>query len=338
MEQHRSGEVDLGIVVPAFNEEANLPTLVRELATTLEPAGIQYELVLVDDGSRDGTRGVIRALCRENPTVRGLLLSRNFGHQPAVSIGLQHVRGKAIAVMDADLQDRPSDLMELYECWRREGADVVYAVRQGRKENIFKRSAYALFYRILGKLANIEIPLDSGDFCVMGRSFVDRLNALPERQRFVRGLRAWLGGRQIGHAVTRGERFAGESQYTLGALMRLAGDGLVSFSHLPLRIASWVGVASAVLAFLGAVTVLVWRFTGMLPEGAGLATIALGVLFLGGIQLLTIGILGEYIGRIFDEVKSRPVAVVHELLECGGGTPPDHGGERTPAECSKPAP
>jgi len=317
--QLEGDEVELGIVVPAYNEEANLPTLVRELAAALDPACIRYEILLVDDGSRDGTVGVIRSLSREYSNVRGALLSRNFGHQAAVSIGLQHIRGRAVAVMDADLQDRPSDLKDLYDVLQREDADVVYAVRRGRKENIFKRSAYAIFYRILGRLANIEIPLDSGDFCVMNRRFIDRLNALPERLRFIRGLRAWLGGRQIAHVVTRAERLAGKSQYTLGKLIRLAGDGLVSFSHVPLRVASWIGVLSAALAFAGVVVVIVWRFTGQLPAGAGLATIALGVLFLGGIQLLTIGILGEYVGRIFDEVKSRPVAIVHDFIEYRDG-------------------
>jgi polyisoprenyl-phosphate glycosyltransferase len=310
-------DVALGIVVPAYNEEANLPVLVEELAAVLNSAGIRYEVLIVDDGSRDSTAEVIRSLALRHPNIRGVLLSRNFGHQAAVSVGLQHVRGRAVAVMDADLQDRPADLKDLYDIWRRERADVVYAVRRQRKENVFKRTSYSLFYRTLSNLADIEIPLDSGVFCLMDRRFVDQLNALPERLRFVRGLRAWLGGRQIGHPVTRGERWAGKSQYSLSKLIGLASDGLVSFSYVPLRIATWIGVISAALAFAGAILVLVWRFTDELPEGAGLATIALGVLFLGGIQLLTIGILGEYTGRIFDEVKSRPVAVVHDFVEHG---------------------
>lgn len=321
MSRSDEADPDLSVVVPAHNEELNLPVLIRELQRALVPAGLRYEVLLVDDGSRDSTANVIRALATAHPNVRGILLSRNFGHQAAVSTGLQYVHGRAVAVMDADLQDRPVDLLALFQCWKTSKADVVYAIRRKRKENILKRSAYGLFYRLLGRLAEVEIPLDSGDFCVMDRAFLARLNALPERLRFVRGLRAWLGGVQIGMPVERDVRRAGEPQYTFAKLLGLAADGLVSFSHRPLRMASWAGIIAAGLAFIGATVVLVWRFTGRLPEGAGLATIALGVLFLGGLQLLTIGVLGEYVGRIFDEVKARPVAVVSEVIEFEGFDP-----------------
>lgn len=304
---------DLCIVVPAHNEEANLPVLAREVASACDEAGIAFELLFVDDGSRDRTAAVIRRLAAEHPEVRGLVLSRNFGHQAAVSLGLQHARGRAIAVMDADLQDRPTDLVSLYRRWQR-GADVVYAVRRSRRESVLKRLAYRTFYRALARIARIPVPLDSGDFCVMGSDFVARLNALPERLRFVRGLRAWLGGRQIALEVDRDARRAGEPQYTMTKLVRLALDGLVSFSDAPLRLATLVGVCVSAASFAGAMVVLFWKFTGRLPEGFGVATIALSVLFLGGIQLLTIGILGEYVGRIFDEVKARPVAVVAEFV------------------------
>ncbi|HEY0994456.1 MAG TPA: glycosyltransferase family 2 protein [Gemmatimonadaceae bacterium] len=309
---------DLGIVVPAHNEYDNVPAMYEALARVLDPAGIRFELLFVDDGSRDGTAEAIRRLAAANARVRALILSRNFGHQAAVSIGLQHARGRAVAVMDGDLQDRPEDLVNLYRRWE-QGADVVYAVRGTRPEGIFLKAAYKLFYRILAKTARIPIPLDSGDFCVMDARFVERLNALPERLRFVRGLRAWLGGTQVGVTVERGERHAGESKYTLRRLMRLATDGIFSFSDAPLRMASILGVVVSVGSLLGFVVVLAWRLMGLIPTGAGLATIALSVLFLGGVQLLTIGVLGEYISRIFDEVKARPVAVVQELVE--GGPP-----------------
>lgn len=309
----RGGTPDLCVVVPAHDEEANLPVLVREVERACGEAEIGVELLIVDDGSRDGTAAVIRALTAEHAHVRGLLLSRNFGHQAAVSLGLHHARGRAIAVMDADLQDRPADLVALYRRWE-DGADVVYAVRRSRKEHVLKRLAYRTFYRLLARLARIPVPLDSGDFCVMSAAFVRRLNALPERLRFVRGLRAWLGGQQVALEVDRDARRAGEPQYTMAALVRLALDGLVSFSDAPLRLATILGLVVSGASFVGAAVVLGWKISGRLPDGLGLATIALSVLFLGGIQLLTIGILGEYVGRIFDEVKERPVAVVAEEI------------------------
>ena len=324
--------VDLGIVVPARNEEQNLPILIRELAHAFRDSGVLYEVLLVDDGSDDGTADVMRALATENHNVRGLILSRNFGHQAAISIGLQHCNGRTVAIMDADLQDRPSDLLLLYGQLQAEHADVVYAVRSKRKENFVKRGAYWAFYRILGQLANVTIPLDLGDFCVMDRTFVARLNALPERLRFVRGLRAWLGGRQVGLIVDRDPRRAGKAQYTFNKLMGLAADGLISFSFVPLRIAALAGTFVSALAFIGVFVVLTWHFTGKLPQGVGLATIALSVLFLGGIQLLSIGILGEYVGRIFDEVKARPVGIVTEVVPNATASEPAIVRSITPAQ------
>ena len=308
-----SGRLDLTIVVPAFNEEKNLPELHHELARVLDARGIAFSLLIVDDGSRDATSDVVRAIAASDPRVRGLRLARNFGHQEAISIGLQHARGRAVAVMDADLQDSPEALVELYERWQA-GADVAYAVRRSRKESLPRRVAYRVFYRAFARVANLPVQMDAGDFCVMDAAFVERLNALPERLRFVRGLRAWLGGRQEAVAVDRGARRHGEPQYTLTKLLRLASDGIFSFSDAPLRIASLAGAAVSLLAFAGAVVVILWRIFGFLPSGAGLATIALGVFFLGGLQLLTIGILGEYVSRIFREVKGRPVAVVQEFI------------------------
>ena len=313
---------DLGLVIPAYNEAENLPVLLEELEQALDSAGYSYEILFVDDGSTDGTAQLIRDRASTDCGVRGLILTRNFGHQAAISVGLAHVRGRVVGIMDADLQDRPADLLLLYGQLLATSADVAYAVRRSRQEGAFKRLSYHVFYRVLERLARVSIPLDSGDFCVMRREFVDRLNALPERLRFVRGLRSWVGGKQIGVPVDRDARRAGTPKYTMRKLMRLAVDGLVSFSDVPLRLASVLGFTVSGLSILGMIVVFAWRLTGKLPSGAGLATIALSILFLGGVQLLTAGILGEYVGRIFEEVKRRPVALVGEYVN---GEAPDGG-------------
>ena len=305
---------DLCVVVPAYNEERNVAVLHRELTEALDASGITFDVLFVDDGSRDRCAESIRQLVAEHSNVRALILSRNFGHQAAVSIGLLHARGRAVAVMDADLQDRPADLVTLYRTWQ-QGADVAYAVRRSRRENALLRACYRGFYRVLNTVAKIPIPLDSGDFCVMDAAFVQKLNELPERLRFVRGLRAWLGGRQVAVPVDRDARRAGQPQYSFVKLVRLAFDGIVSFSDAPLRFASVLGLFFSAVAFIGALVVVVWKLVGLLPDGAGIATIALSVLFLGGVQLVSIGILGEYVGRLFEEVKGRPIAVVQEHLE-----------------------
>ncbi len=308
-----AGVPDLGVVVPAYNESENLRTLTRALVDVLERASVDFEILFVDDGSTDDTARVIRALADEEPRVRGLLLTRNFGHQAAVSTGLRHARGRAIGVMDADMQDRPEDLLVLYEAVRG-GADVAYAIRRTRQESWLLRLAYRSFYRLQNALSPTPMQMDAGDFSVMDAAFVARLNELPERSRYVRGLRSWLGGTQVGVPVDRDARHQGDSKYSFSKLLRLAVDGIVSFSFVPLRLAVYLGLACSLLAFVGVIVVLVWRFTGLLPSGAGLATIALSVLFLGGIQLLTIGIVGEYLARVFEEVKGRPTAVVAETI------------------------
>lgn len=307
-------EAGLTVVVPAHNEEENLPVLVRELESVCRESGLTLRVLIVDDGSTDGTTEVIRQLAAEHRWIAGVLLTRNFGHQAAISIGLQHARGNVIGVMDADLQDRPADLVELYRRLEAEGADVAYAVRRSRRESLLKRTSYKAFYRLLGKVSKIPIPIDSGDFCVMRWPFVERLNRLPERLRFVRGLRAWVGGKQIAVPVDRDSRRAGTASYDITRLFRLAGDGLITFSDTPLRLATVLGFLVAGMSFIVGLLVIAWKLMGLLPQGAGVATIALAVLFLGGVQLLTIGILGEYVGRIFEEVKGRPIAIVAEEI------------------------
>ena len=300
----------ISVVVPMLNEEANLPTLYDRLTGVLTSLGMSYELVLVNDGSSDGTHTEIARLHRQDPRVKYIRLARNFGHQAALTAGLAHARGRAVVVMDADLQDPPEVIEDLLARWE-DGFDVVYAIRRHRKESAPKRIAYALFYRLLHRVAAVDIPLDAGDFCLMDRRVVDQLNALPERNRFLRGLRTWVGFRQTGVEYERQVRHAGQTQYGFWKLVRLAVDGLVSFSYIPLRVASTVGFAVSLGSLLVGLYYLVLRLAGH-REPAGFAGIIISVLFLGGVQLITIGIMGEYIGRIFDEVKSRPVYIVAE--------------------------
>jgi dolichol-phosphate mannosyltransferase len=328
----------LSIVIPVFNEEENIRPLHKRLADVASRWTFPLEVILVDDGSTDSTLPLLRALHTEDSRFRYISLARNFGHQAAVSAGLHHVSGDVIAVLDADLQDPPEELPRFLDHWA-QGYQVVYGVRTRRKENVLKRSAYYAFYRILAWSSSLSIPLDSGDFCVMDRRIVDCLNALPERNRFIRGLRSWVGDRQIGLAYERHERFAGEAKYTLAKLSRLAFDGIISFSYRPLQLAGALGFGVCVLSFLGIVFYVVHRLLnrkifGLAPQDVpGFTTLILVILFIGGVQLLTLGVFGEYIGRIFDEVKRRPLYIVKEqegLNTADGfiGMPP---GERPPA-------
>ena len=229
------------VVLPVFNERESLAELHRRLSSVMIALAEPYEIIYVDDGSRDGSGDLLAAIQQNDAQVRVLHLSRNFGHQAAISAGLDHAGGDAVIVLDADLQDPPEVLPALLAQWRL-GFDVVYAVRRERKENLFKRSAYDIFYRLLRQVANVEIPLDAGDFCVLDRRVADVLRKMPERNRFMRGIRSWIGFRQIGVPYNRAARFAGQPKYSLLKLLRLAFDGFFSFSYLPLRLASLFGL------------------------------------------------------------------------------------------------
>ncbi len=238
---------ELSVVVPLYNEQENVDLLHRRLTAVLVALGVRYEILFVDDGSRDATADQIDNLQRGDPHLSVLNLSRNFGHQAAVSAGLDHARGRAVMVMDGDLQDPPETIPRFHRLWR-DGHDVVYAVRRHRKENPFLRLAYATFYRLLGAISELEIPLDSGDFCLMDRKVVEALRALPERMRFVRGLRSFVGFRQVGLEYERSARASGRPKYTTARLIGLAIDGLVSFSGYPLRLVTYLGLTAAVVA------------------------------------------------------------------------------------------
>jgi polyisoprenyl-phosphate glycosyltransferase len=300
----------LSVVVPLFNEESNVESLHERLTASLGSLGISYELVFVNDGSLDSTPTLLDAIQAADPSVVLVHLSRNFGHQAAVSAGLDHARGRGVIVMDGDLQDPPEVLPQFVRRWE-QGFDVVYAVRRKRKENALKRLAYFTFYRLLNAISDLDIPLDSGDFCLMDRKVVDALKALPERMRFVRGLRTFVGFRQTGIAYERASRGSGRPKYTLRALIGLAIDGVVSFSSHPLRLMTYLGIGTASLAVLMTIWVFVDAFAHHTAP-RGWASVIVTVLFLGSMQLIGLGIIGEYLRLIFLEAKGRPSYIVGE--------------------------
>jgi len=311
-ESRHSVPLEISIVIPVFNEEGNLSPLYERLTSVLRGIQLDYEIIFVVDGSRDSSLQVVCRLVNEDPRVIVVELARNFGHQIAISAGLDYARGQGVVVMDADLQDPPEFLSDLISKWR-EGHDVVYAVRIKRKENIIKRTAYNLFYRLLNRTSNIQIPLNAGDFCIMDRRVVDVLVAMPERNRFVRGIRSWVGFEQVGLNCERQARHSGKPGYTLSRLIYLALDGLVSFSFLPLRIISILGWCVSIFSFLLSILYIIKKiFFGLNPPG--FATLVVAVFFLSGIQLITIGVIGEYVGRISEEVKQRPLYVVKQVI------------------------
>jgi dolichol-phosphate mannosyltransferase len=308
--------LELSVVIPFFNEEQNVPVLVEQLRKAISGMGINdYELIFIDDGSRDGTLRILQSLVADDARIVIVELSRNFGHQVAVSAGLDHAEGKAVVVMDADLQDPPSVVPELVKKLR-EGYDVVYAVRQNRKESWLKRVAYKTFYRLLSRISSVTVPLDAGDFCCMDQRVVRILVAMPERTRFVRGLRSWVGLRQVGLPYDREARYGGAPKYDFWRLALLAADGIVSLSHVPLRLVTTIGfIVSAFALMLGVFFVIKKMVIGLSPPGY--ASTMTAIFFLAGIQLVTIGVLGEYIGRIFDEVKGRPLYVLRRVTRAG---------------------
>jgi dolichol-phosphate mannosyltransferase len=298
----------LSVVMPVYNEVENLPSLYARLTQTLTATELSYELIFVDDGSHDRSRELVRQFASHDARVILVELARNFGHQIAISAGLDYSRGQGVVVMDADLQDPPEVLPQFIAKWR-EGYDVVYAIRQHRKEGFLKRAAYAAFYRLWRRIANIQIPLDSGDFCIMDRRVVNLLASMPERTRFVRGIRSWVGLRQTGLTYERHARHAGRPKYTLMKLLGLALNGLVSFSFIPLRLITMLGFAVSLLSIVLAIGYTIQKLTtGLNPPG--FATLVVSIFFLAGVQLVTLGVIGEYIGRIFEEVKRRPLYVV----------------------------
>ncbi len=301
------------LIIPIYNEEETIPELYRRLSAVMDSLDDSVELILINDGSGDRSLKLMRELQERDARVCYISFARNFGHQAAVTAGLNFARGQVIVVLDADLQDPPELIPKMIESWQA-GYHVVYAQRTKRKkESWFKRLTAYVFYRLLRQLADVDIPADTGDFCLMDRQVVDLLNSMPERNRYIRGLRAWIGFRQTAVKFERDPRFAGEVKYTFKKSLALAINSLVSFSKIPLRISTYLGLFSALIALLMALLVLYWRLQQPDSPVTGLATILIAVFFLGSVQLISIGILGEYIGRIYEEVKGRPAYTIAEI-------------------------
>jgi dolichol-phosphate mannosyltransferase len=300
----------LSVVAPMFEEEATVEPFLTRVRSAL--AGLTYEVILVDDGSQDGTAAAMAAAAAADPRVKVIALSRNFGHQPALTAGLDHARGDAIVMIDGDLQDPPELIPEMLERWS-EGVDVVYAVREERLgETVFKKTTARWFYRVFRSLTKMDLAVESGDFRLMDRRALHALLAMPERNRFLRGMTVWVGFTQTAVPYVRDERTAGVTKYPLRKMLRFSFDAIFSFSSAPLQWATFLGFVFSGLAFLGIPLTVIARYTHMYERGVP-STILI-ILLLGGIQLITVGIIGEYVGRIYDEVKHRPLYVVRDRI------------------------
>jgi polyisoprenyl-phosphate glycosyltransferase len=308
------GRPELSIVIPVFNEEKVLPVLWERVGGVLDASGISYEIVFIDDGSRDGSWSALNDLRGRDRRVRLVRLSRNFGQQAAITAGLDHARGQACIVMDADLQDPPELIPEMVARWR-EGFDVVYGVRKARRgESLFKRSSAALYYRLMRSATQVDLPVDSGEFRLLSRRALDAVLGMPESHRFVRGMVAWIGFRQTAVEFDRPVRAAGETKWTTRRMVHLALDGLLSFSISPLRMATMMGLFTAFCCLLYTAWAFYLRFAMGITVPGWTSTIV-AVLFVGSVQLVCLGIIGEYVGRIYDEAKRRPLYLVDQLVE-----------------------
>lgn len=309
--ENQTMKITYSIVAPIYNEKDNIPELYRRVKDVMDSTDEPWELVLVDDGSTDGSTGMLRELAKKDRHVRPVIFARNFGHQIAITAGWDYARGDAVVIIDADLQDPPELILEMAKKWK-EGNEVVFAVRAEREgESWFKLWTASLFYRIIYRITDVKIPLDTGDFRLMDRKVVDVLKSMRERHRFPRGMSAWVGFKQVGVEYKRAARVAGETKYPFRKMFRLALNAITGFSYFPLQVATYIGFFSAGIAAIAIPVVIYMRINGSLAF-EGQATTLIAVLFLGGVQLISLGILGEYIGRLYDEAKGRPLYIVRE--------------------------
>lgn len=307
-------EIVISVVVPVFNEEEVLPETYRRLTVVMERIGKAYELLFVNDGSTDRSRAILEELVHKDWRVRVVHFSRNFGHQAAITAGMDYSRGEAVVVVDADLQDPPEVIPEMIARWQ-EGYEVVYGRRLKREgETLFKRLTASLFYRFLRKVTSVDIPLDTGDFRLVDRKVVEVMRLLREKNRFVRGLVSWVGFRQVALPYVRKERFAGETKYPLRKMFKLAWDGITSFSDKPLKIASYIGISLSLLSFIYLLVIVTGKLLGK-STVPGWVSIIVVNLFFDGVILIILGVMGEYLGRIYDETKNRPLYIVEKISE-----------------------
>jgi dolichol-phosphate mannosyltransferase len=309
----------ISIIIPVYNEQENIELLFNRLISSSKLWNDSFELLFVDDGSSDNSYSLLKEIADRQDNVKIIKLSRNFGHQAAISAGIKLAKGDAAIIMDADLQDPPELLTKFIEEWKN-GTEVVYAVRKNRKENIFKKIGYMSFYWILQKIvSDINIPIDAGDFCLMDRKVIDVLNSMTEENRFVRGLRAYAGYNQKGIEYDRPNRASGSPKYTFSKLIRLAIDGILDFSIIPLRIATFLGAFISITSFIIGLFFIIHRILNFKVFGysptdtPGLASLAVGIFFLGGVIMFMLGIIGEYIGKIYMEIKNRPSYIIEEI-------------------------
>jgi glycosyltransferase involved in cell wall biosynthesis len=307
-------KVKYSIIAPIYNEIENLPALYQRVKAVMDSTAEPWELILVDDGSTDGSTDKIRELAQNDKTVRPVIFARNFGHQVAITAGWDYARGDAIVIIDADLQDPPETILELVKKWK-EGYEVVYAVRGEREgESWFKKFTAAMFYRLIYSITDVKIPVDTGDFRLMDRKVVDVLKKMKERHRFPRGMSAWVGFKQIGVKYKRSARVAGVTKYPFSKMLKLALNAITGFSYFPLQVATFFGFVSAGVSILAIPVVAILRLAGS-HFFEGQTTTLISVLFLGGVQLISLGILGEYVGRLYDEAKGRPLYIVRDAPE-----------------------
>jgi len=304
-------EIEYSVITPIFNEFGNIPELYRRAKETLDKTGGTWELLMVDDGSTDGSTDEIRSLAAQDEHVKPVIFARNFGHQIAVTAGLDYARGQAVVIIDSDLQDPPEVILDLISKWK-EGYEVVFAQRSEREgETWFKLFTATLFYRLIYRITDVKIPMDTGDFRLLDRKVVDVMVQMRERHRFLRGMSSWVGFKQTGVAYKRAARFSGETKYPFKKMLKFASDAITSFSYFPLQMAMYLGFFSAGVSIIAIPIVIILRMVG-LHAFVGQATTLIAVLFLGGVQLISLGILGEYIGRLYDEAKGRPLYIVRE--------------------------
>ncbi len=302
------------IVVPVYNEEEVLPVFYKRLRGSMDSLNDEYEIVFINDGSNDSSLKIIRGFQEKDRRIKILDFSRNFGHQAAITAGMDYAQGRAVVIIDADLQDPPEVIPSFIKKWK-EGYDVVYGIRKERKgESFFKKFSAAMFYRILRKLTDMNVPVDAGDFRLLNREVVEVLKRIRERNRYIRGLISWAGFKQIGVFYAREERFAGKTKYSLKKMLKLAIDGIISFSSFPLRIATYLGTGVAIASFIYTIyAIFIHFFTEQTV--AGWTSLIVAILFIGGLQLICLGLLGEYIGRINDEAKKRPLYIIKKVYE-----------------------